>query len=41
VARECGLMAMTQALGAVVSDGVRAVVNPGLILTDRMTDLLR
>ena len=38
-----GLMAMTQALGAKsLRDGVRVVaVNPGLILTDRMTDLLR
>ena len=38
-----GLMAMTQALGATsLRDGVRVVaVNPGLILTDRMTDLLR
>ena len=38
-----GLMAMTQALGArSLRDGVRVVaVNPGLILTDRMTDLLR
>jgi NAD(P)-dependent dehydrogenase (short-subunit alcohol dehydrogenase family) len=38
-----GLMAMTQALGAQsLRDGVRVVaVNPGLILTDRMTDLLR
>jgi len=38
-----GLMAMTQALGAKsLRDGVRVVaVNPGLIVTDRMTDLLR
>lgn len=37
------LMAMTQALGArSLRDGVRVVaVNPGLILTDRLTDLLR
>jgi NAD(P)-dependent dehydrogenase (short-subunit alcohol dehydrogenase family) len=37
------LMAMTQALGArSLRDGVRVVaVNPGLIVTDRLTDLLR
>jgi NAD(P)-dependent dehydrogenase (short-subunit alcohol dehydrogenase family) len=37
------LMALTQALGArSLRDGVRVVaVNPGLIVTDRLTDLLR
>ena len=37
------LMAMTQALGArSLRDNVRVVaVNPGLIVTDRLTDLLR
>jgi NAD(P)-dependent dehydrogenase (short-subunit alcohol dehydrogenase family) len=37
------LMAMTQALGArSLRNGVRVVaVNPGLVVTDRMTDLLR
>lgn len=38
-----GLMAMTQALGATsLRHGVRVVaVNPGLVVTDRMTTLLR